>query len=75
MTSGRTLSEAVLAAVAHREGVDEQDLRSPLFDAVDPDALDSLFRDTPGRVTFEYSSYTVTVDHEGNVELAGAGSS
>jgi hypothetical protein len=56
-----TASEAVVAAVADRAGVDRTDL-PPLFEAVDPDALDALFADRrPGRVAFEYAGYEVTV--------------
>lgn len=56
-----TASEAVVATVANRDGSDPVDL-PPLYDAVDPDALDAIFRDgRPGRVTFEYAGYEVTV--------------
>ena len=68
---GHTLSEAVLAAVAEREGVREDELEPPLFDAVNPESLDTLFRDSTGTVTFEYAGYDVTVDSEGQVRLDG----
>ncbi len=63
------LTEAVLAAVADREGVDLTELKTPLNDVVDADALDALFRDGTGQVTFDYGGYTVTVDHAGDVTL------
>jgi hypothetical protein len=64
-----TISEAVLVAVAEREGVGVSELGPPLFDAVNPDALDRLFRRSPGTVRFEYAGYTVTVDHDHTVDL------
>jgi hypothetical protein len=56
-----TASEAVLETVADRAGVDATELPS-LYDAIDPDALDALFRDgRPGRVSFVYAGHEVTV--------------
>lgn len=56
-----TASEAVVAAVAEREGVDPVELPR-LFESVDPDALDAIFADgRPGRVSFQYAGYDVTV--------------
>lgn len=67
-----SLSEAVVSAVAEARGVDETALEKPLYDSVDTEALDSLFRNGTGRVTFEYLNHTVSVDHEGSVELDSA---
>ena len=59
--SDATASEAVVATVADRTGADPIDL-PPLYDAIDPDALDAIFRDgRPGRVSFEYAGYEMTV--------------
>jgi len=66
------LSEAVIVAIAEKEGVDEQELDSPLFEVINPDALDSLFRNSGGRVQFEYLDYQVTVNHNGVVDVAEA---
>jgi len=68
-TGNTSLSEAVLAAVAEREGISQSELPTPLYDAVNPEALDDLFRDSPGHVTFEYAGYLVTVDSSGSVDL------
>jgi hypothetical protein len=65
--SEQSPSEAVVAAVAANEGVSETELERPLFEVVDPDALDSLFRWGTGRVTFEYLGYEVTVESGGAV--------
>lgn len=61
----------VIRAVAKREGVDPVYLDPPLFEAIDPTALDSFVsgveareNDTPASVTFEYKGYHVMV--EGN---------
>ena len=64
-------SERVVRAVAAAEGVDPVALSVPLFEAIDPDALDALFA-TPrasGRVSFAYCGYLVTVTANGEVDL------
>ena len=68
-TEERTASEAVLAAVAERLGIEAWELRVPLYEAVDPEALDALFLGTVGHVTFEYHGFGVTVDADGSVHL------
>lgn len=72
---GEHLSSAVVHAVADAEGADPLDL-TPLYDAVDPDALDSLFASLTGEgaasideVSFEYEGYDVTVTADGSVSL------
>jgi len=70
----QSASEAVLEAVAERAGVDVLDLSVPLYDAVDPEALDAFYRTggdaaTPIRVSFEYCGYEVTVSGDGEVVL------
>jgi len=66
-----TVSERVIQAIADREGVSPLDISPPLFDAIDPDALDRLYGN--GRsgtsVAFEYSGYRVSVRPDGRVEL------
>ena len=61
LQSDATASEAVVATVADRSGTDPIAL-PPLYDSIDPDALDAIFGDDrPGRVTFSYAGYEVTV--------------
>lgn len=67
-----SLSRAVIDAVAAREGRDAPFLDDPLYETVDPESLDGLFRGTAGSVTFEYHGYIVTVDSEGDVDLTDA---
>lgn len=73
------LSEAVIEAVASAAEIDALELadeHGPLYDAIDPTALDSLFQATPssersvGAVTFDYAGYRITVDQTGQVTLA-----
>lgn len=70
-TTDAALSSAVLAAVAEREGVEPAELDRPLFDAIDPDALDALFERGSGRVRFTYLGYTVVAHSDGRVDLDG----
>lgn len=69
-------SIAVIEAVADRDSVDETALETPLFDVIDPCALDALFHPKPdgtarggGTVTFSYEGYAVTVQSDGTVTL------
>ena len=72
----RTPSLRVVEAVADAEGVDPFDLEAPLYDAIDPTALDRLFEPTArgeterqGQVTFEFCGYDVTVRSDGSVSI------
>ena len=73
----RSPSLAVVEAVAAAADVDPADLHPPLYEAIDPIALDRLFADgserssnRSGRVTFTYRDYEVTVAADGTVTLA-----
>lgn len=68
-------STRVVEALAEAAGVDSVDL-PPLYDAVDPDALDSLFAPRPDgsprvgcRVSFRFDGYQVTVHRDGEVQV------
>lgn len=72
-------SEAVVEKVASSEGIEPTQLEVPLYDSIDPDALNSLveFSDSrpgtdPLRVEFTYCGYDVVVSADGTVDLAGA---
>lgn len=68
---------AILDAVAAREGTDVKDL-PPLYEAIDPDALETLFEPTrqgptrTGRLEFTYSGYVVTLvcDRDGTLDVS-----
>lgn len=70
-----TLSQAVVEAVADREGVDPTALEPSLYDVINPEALNHLFTTThstdtrDGAVTFQYCGYSVTVDSEATVSM------
>lgn len=86
VASDQPVSEAVVAAVAEHvrresNGPDHSVGTGypfePLYEVVDPDALDRLFgptRRTPadrcGRVTFSYGGHEVTVNSSGLIQLA-----
>lgn len=67
------ISQSVVDAVAGAEGVDPLDLEDPLYEVVDPDALDALFQSesaaVEGHVEFRYYGYEVTVTGSGHVSL------
>jgi hypothetical protein len=67
---GTPPSAAVVGRLAAATGVPAAALDPPLYDAVDPDALDRLSRNTRGTLTFGYRGYRVTVDSEGRVAVA-----
>jgi hypothetical protein len=56
-----------VAAVAEYKGIDECELDPPLYRAIEPDALNVLFRESQGDVRFDHWGCTVTVDHDGTV--------
>lgn len=69
-----TPSTAVIDAVADAADVDPADLGTPLYDVIDPDALDNLFSDrhngmprANGHVSFSLLGYDVTVYSGGQV--------
>lgn len=71
------VSRAVVEAVADAHGVSPLDLEPPLYEAVDPDALEQFVAraDHPAAsvtVTFTYAGHEVTVDGDGEVSVASA---
>lgn len=70
---GGAASDVVVAAVAKAKGVDPLDL-DPLYDVVDPDALDRLFADGKAgsaslEVSFTMADCEVVVDGSGEVAV------
>ncbi|WP_276300586.1 HalOD1 output domain-containing protein [Halorussus lipolyticus] len=70
----RPLSAAVVDAVADAADVDPAEIGTPLYDQIDPDALDNLFSDRhngmprgSGHVVFSLLDYEVTVYSDGYV--------
>ena len=64
------VARSVIEAIADAEEVDPRQLE-PLYDVVDPDALNGLFVEgaAGGRVVFRYQGYDVTVGGDGRVTL------
>ncbi|MFO7925233.1 HalOD1 output domain-containing protein [Natronomonas sp.] len=57
---------AILEAVAAQDGVDPMELEPPLFDVVDPDALEAILStgataQSEVTVTFEWAGYDIVV--------------
>lgn len=74
MVSDCSVAQAILRAVASHEGVDETTLDQPLFEVIDPDALEALYAhssatSTPPTVSFEYQGYTVVVESPDHIEV------
>lgn len=70
-----SLSDRIVRAVAAEDGVEPLELPTPLYEAIDPDALEALFQpsgtsknDSKLVVTFPYGGYSVTVTN-GEVSL------
>ncbi|MBZ6496775.1 HalOD1 output domain-containing protein [Natrinema longum] len=70
--SGNTPVNAVVSAVATATGIDSLEL-PPLYETIDPDALNALFLSGPGdpgtRTRFRYAGYGVTVQGDGTVRV------
>jgi hypothetical protein len=66
------ISEMVVSTVAQAKGVDPLELE-PLYNVVDPDALDSLFASNDGQssmeLCFEMAGCEVVVDGAGEVAV------
>ena len=60
---------AVLEAVAAVEGIQPWDLKPPLYDSLDSDALDSLLStdSVQLRLEFDYNGHTVVIESGGTV--------
>ena len=70
-SSGGSATEAVVSLVAQEESCDPLEL-PPLYESVDPEALDRICEVADGsslRISFDYSDYTVLVDGSGIVQL------
>lgn len=68
------VSEAVVEAIAEADDVAPTALSPPLYWAIDPDALDSLFQpaapgSTDGKVEFTYRGYAITVRDNGEIDV------
>ncbi|WP_435552086.1 HalOD1 output domain-containing protein [Natrinema sp. CGMCC1.2065] len=75
-----TVSSAVVNVIATHRNVDPVDL-PPLYEWIDPDAIDALFEPTRtggprhGRLEFDYDGQRVAVDCTDDVEISIDGAS
>lgn len=68
--SSKSVSTAVIEAIAEEEGLDAVKLEPPLGTELDPDALDRLFQSNANsveHVTLTYCGYQVTVFPDGRI--------
>lgn len=66
---GETYCHAIIRAVAAVEDREQTNIHPPLYNSVDPEALDRLFHADKGRVTFSYRGYEVAVKGSGKIHL------
>lgn len=66
---GATITERVSQSVAKSTNRDVQEL-PPLYEAVDPDALETLVGSmSSGRIEFTYSEQEIIIDSDGTISL------
>ena len=71
-STGKSVSAAVIEAVAEEMGTDPKHLPETLHEVIDPDALDALFggqNSSEGVVMISYCGYSVTVTASGEVSF------
>lgn len=75
-----SLPVAVVEAIAAKADVEPTELDLPLYDAIDPDALDHLFPTdeegrpaTRGHLTFSYADFVVRITSDRRVRVFGPG--
>ncbi|NHN41177.1 hypothetical protein G9C85_05940 [Halorubellus sp. JP-L1] len=69
-----SITETILRAVADAEGSNPVSLKPPLYDVLDPDALEALYDGDQGpcSIEFTYCGYDVHVDGVGDVAVTDA---
>lgn len=67
----RTVTEKVIDTISTAEGESPIELTPPLYDVVDPEALDVVAESIgpEGTVTFEYCGHEVRVDGDGEISI------
>lgn len=71
MQSGDTPSMQIVREVATVDGVDPAELTPPLYEVIDPDALDAMVQTVGSDVTveFTYRGHAIRVDGSGRVAV------
>lgn len=75
VSTGSSICQAVAETIAEAEGTAPTELTPPLYEVIDPDALERLFAKDGalGKVIFNYHSYEVRVFTDGYVSVASRG--
>lgn len=66
------IPEKIFSEIAHREDTSRLDL-PPLYETVDPDALQDLVEsadDETFRIVFSYNDYIVRIEADGGIEVS-----
>lgn len=76
--SSDSVTETIVSEIAAREDTLPEDLAPTLYEVVDPDALERLFRPTVrgtrhGTVVFPFNGYTVTITSDEHVQITTDG--
>ena len=66
-----SITAAVVTAVTETNGTKPA---APLYEAIDPDALEALYQHGSPEVSFEYIGYHITVHSDRTVSVANADS-
>lgn len=71
-TGTECYSHDILLAVADKKGIDPLELTPPLYEAVDPEALDKLLSDssTIMNIHFEYNGFRVEVQSDFSITIS-----
>ncbi|WP_435156978.1 HalOD1 output domain-containing protein [Haladaptatus sp. DFWS20] len=62
-----SITNAVVSAVAEAKGTKPA---TPLYEAIDPDALDDLYQHSSPEVSFEYVGFRVTIHSDRTITVA-----
>lgn len=63
------ISELVIQAVADAEECDPSMIAPPLYDVIDPDALDVIYARSSPRIEFDYADYHIEITPARRVNL------
>ena len=75
VSRGSSICQEVIKLIAEAEGTDPIELTPPLYDVIDPVALENLFtnKEALGKVVFNYKSHEVSVFPDGYVSVKSYG--
>jgi Halobacterial output domain 1 len=71
VSATESITETVVRAVTEAYGMEPA---TPLYEAIDPDALEALYQHGSPEVSFEYIGYYITVHSDRTVSVAAVDS-